>query len=128
MSCATCHDPAHAFARPPGQSPIPPGGANLDVTGFRKVPSLCYLAKVPAFSLQMKKGRLIPTGGLTHDGRVDTLAQQARLPLLAPHEMANASVAGVADKLSRTSYAKEFRAAFGDEIFENPERAFGRPC
>jgi cytochrome c peroxidase len=89
MSCATCHDPAHAFARGPGQGAVAFGGANLDIAGFRKVPSLRYLTKTPAFFFDKKDGKLSPTGGLVRDGRANTLAEQASLPLLSPQEMAN---------------------------------------
>jgi cytochrome c peroxidase len=45
---------------------------------------------------------------------------------LAPHEMANASKADVIERLQRTSYADEFRKAFGGDIFANAEIAFDR--
>jgi cytochrome c peroxidase len=64
---------------------------NLDIAGFRKVPSLRYLAKTPAFFFDKRDGKATPTGGLARDGRANTLAEQARLPLLSPQEMANAS-------------------------------------
>src|SRR6266700_1931469 len=39
MSCATCHDPAHAREQS-NDLPVQVGGQNLDVLGFRAVPSL----------------------------------------------------------------------------------------
>src|SRR5215470_19354505 len=42
MSCATCHDPAHAHA-PANALAVQAGGTDLDVPGFRAVPSLRYL-------------------------------------------------------------------------------------
>jgi len=54
------------------------------------------------------------------------LLEQARRPFLAAHEMANASVVDVVDKLSRAAYASEFRAAFGDQVFATPQAAFER--
>jgi cytochrome c peroxidase len=124
MSCATCHDAAYAFARRPGQGPVAVGGANLDIAGFRKVPSLRYLARTPAFFFDRKNGKVTPTGGLARDGRANTLAEQARLPLLSPQEMANASAQDVAEKLSRASYAMHFRSVFGENIFAEPRMAF----
>jgi len=124
MSCATCHDPAHAFARAPSQGPVALGGANLDIAGFRKVPSLRYLSKAPAFFFDKKDGKVTPTGGLARDGRANTLAEQASLPLLSPQEMANASPEDVAGKLSRARYAAQFRAVFGEKVFAEPKVAF----
>jgi cytochrome c peroxidase len=63
-----------------------------------------------------------PTGGHGWDGRVDTAHDQARLPLTSPFEMANESVEAVAAKVARSAYAGEFRQAFGDDVFADPER------
>jgi cytochrome c peroxidase len=126
MSCATCHDPQHGFAQPAAQGPVPMGGRTLDVAGTRNAPSLRYLAWTPPFSLEVKDGKTVPTGGFTRDGRVNTLAQQARLPLLAPHEMANGTATEFAAKLSRTPYAAQFRAVFGARVLDDPEMALER--
>jgi cytochrome c peroxidase len=123
MSCATCHSPENAFAAPPGGPAVPSGGLNLDTPGFRNAPSLKYLTQNPAFFYDDEG---TPTGGFNRDGRADSLALQARRPFLAAHEMANASAADVAAKLSRASYAAEFRAQFGEDIFSTPEAAFDR--
>src|SRR5262245_56041637 len=39
MSCATCHDPAHAYG-PPNARPVQRGGKDLRAQGQRAVPSL----------------------------------------------------------------------------------------
>lgn len=122
MSCATCHDPANAHA-PANNLSVQLGGAKLDVPGFRATPSLRYLNLTPAFFFD-KDGT--PTGGFTHDGRAQTLAQQAETPFLAPHEMANRDRADVVAKLQRSAYVSEFKAAFGATIFENTDSAFER--
>jgi cytochrome c peroxidase len=123
MSCATCHAPDNAFAAPPGGGPVPLGGPNLGVPGFRNAPSLKYLAQNPAFFFDSDG---TPTGGFDRDGRADTLATQARRPFLSAHEMANPSVAAVVAKLGVASYAGDFRAVFGDDIFTTPDAAFDR--
>ena len=123
MSCATCHDPDRAFANGVATVAVPLGGPNLDVQGFRNAPSLRYLIVNPAFFFDSEG---TPTGGFDRDGRANTLAEQARRPFLAAHEMANASAAEVADKLSRASYSSEFRAQFGAGIFSTPDVAFER--
>ncbi|CAN5870451.1 cytochrome c peroxidase [soil metagenome] len=122
MSCATCHDPANAHA-PSNALSVQLGGANLDVPGFRAVPSLRYLNLTPAFFFAADG---TPTGGFTHDGRAQSLAQQAERPFLAPHEMANADKAEVIAKLQRAPYLLEFKNVFGSAIFDNVDSAFDR--
>lgn len=122
MSCATCHDPANAHA-PSNALSVQLGGANLDVPGFRAVPSLRYLNLTPAFFFAADG---TPTGGFTRDGRAQSLAQQAERPFLAPHEMANADKAEVIAKLQRAPYLLEFKNVFGSAIFDNVDSAFDR--
>jgi cytochrome c peroxidase len=121
MSCATCHDPGHALASAANE-PVPIGGVALDIPGFRNAPSLRYVAKTPTFGFDDGA----PVGGFDRDGRANTLAEQARRPFLAEHEMANAAVSDVSDKLSHATYAAEFRALFGADVFDQPEIAFDR--
>jgi cytochrome c peroxidase len=122
QSCATCHDPANAHAQT-NDLAVQFGGANLDVPGFRAVPSLRYLSQTTPFFLD-KDGT--PTGGFDRDGRAQSLMEQAERPFLAPHEMANANKADMVDKLKRAAYADEFRKVFGAGIFSNPDDAFSR--
>jgi cytochrome c peroxidase len=125
QACATCHDPRYAYGPPPGKA-LAYGGQDMKQPGTREVPSLRYLRDVPRFSETYKflDGDVGPIGGLTWDGRIATLHEQARLPLLAANEMANAGPADVSRKLSHAAYAPQFRAAFGAGIFEDPQRAF----
>jgi cytochrome c peroxidase len=131
MSCADCHDPAHAFG-PPNALSVQLGGPHLDQPGHRAVPSLKYLQAVPQFTEHffdsedeadesVDNG---PTGGLTWDGRVDRGSAQARLPLLSPFEMANPSPAAVVDKVRAAAYAPHLRRTFGGDIFADPDKAF----
>src|ERR1700752_296571 len=62
MSCASCHDPAHAHAQPNALA-VQSGGAGLDVPGFRSVPSLRYMTP-DAFFFD-KEGT--PTAGFNRD-------------------------------------------------------------
>jgi len=128
-SCASCHDPRHAYG-PPNALAVQPGGAAGDQAGTRAAPSLRYLQTLPPFSEHhfdndgndsVDAG---PTGGHTWDGRADSAHDQARLPLLSANEMANITPAAVVDRLRRASYAPKMRAAFGDGIFDNPDAAF----
>jgi len=125
LACATCHDPRYAYGPPPGKA-IAYGGKDLKQAGTRAVPSLRYLQGAPQFSEQhhFVDGDVGPVGGFTWDGRVNSLAAQAKIPLLSTNEMANANAADVVRKLAKAPYAPQFRAAFGERIFEVPQRAF----
>lgn len=125
LACASCHDPRYAYGPPPGKA-IALGGPDLRRSGTRAVPSLRYLHDAPAFTEEhhFADGDIGPAGGYTWDGRAVSLAQQARIPLLAANEMANASAAEVAVKLSKAAYAGELRAVYGRDVFKQPERAF----
>jgi cytochrome c peroxidase len=117
MACATCHDPRHAHAQSNALA-VQLGGANLDVPGFRAVPSLRYVGFTPAFFFDDEG---TPTGGFNRDGRARDLMQQAIRPLFAPHEMANATPADLVARLAATPYAGEFRQVFGDNIFDDEQ-------
>jgi cytochrome c peroxidase len=69
LSCASCHDPAHAYG-PPGASSVVLGGADGRTPGVRAVPSLRYLYRQPGFTI----GPDMQTGTES----VVNLAQQAR--------------------------------------------------
>ena len=128
-SCATCHDPRHAYG-PPNARPVQPGGANGREPGTRAAPSLRYLQTLAPFSehhfdndgdASVDAG---PTGGHTWDGRAGSAHDQARLPLLSANEMANGTPSAVVVRLRRASYAPMLRAAFGDDIFDHEDAAF----
>ncbi|HZV63327.1 MAG TPA: cytochrome c peroxidase, partial [Telluria sp.] len=95
----------------------------------RAVPSLRYTQYTPAYAdlLDNPDGVSVPGpgGGLTWDGRAATLAEQARIPLLAANEMANASPQDVADKLRRAAYADLFAQAFGKDALATADGALG---
>ena len=120
MSCATCHDPANAFAQPT-DSGVSSGGPGLDQPGVRNAPSLIYAARTPQFFFASDG---TPTGGFDRDGRARDLADQAIRPFVTPFEMANPSPAAVVDKLSRAAYAAQFRAQFGQQVFADADAAF----
>lgn len=131
QSCSSCHDPKHAFG-PASATPVEMGGPKMDQPGLRAVPSLRYLQATPAFTEHfydsddegdesVDNGA---TGGLTWDGRVDRGQDQAKIPLLSPFEMANKNAGDVTAALRRAAYADDFRAVFGDQVFDHPDDAF----
>ena len=89
----------------------------MDRPGLRAIPSLRYLSDTPRFSrhtyIDIGRDRedVGPAGGFMLDGRADNLREQMLLPLLDPAEMANSSVADVAARLRRTTYAAQLREA-----------------
>ena len=125
LSCASCHDPRYAYGPPPGKA-IAYGGEDMHQPGTRAVPSLRYLQAAPPFKEQFRfvDGDVGPVGGYTWDGRADSRQTQARIPLLAANEMANAGPVDVARRISKASYAGDFQSAFGTHIFDDPQRAF----
>jgi cytochrome c peroxidase len=127
LACATCHDPKHAYSSPNGLA-VQLGGPGMSLPGTRAVPSLRYKDYTPPYAdIAVNPDGVSapgPGGGFTWDGRASTLADQARIPLLAPNEMANASEADVVNKLQSSAYADLFRAAFGSDVFSSTEQAF----
>ena len=103
LSCASCHDPRHAYG-PPNALPVQPGGADLETSGIRAAPSLMYRQATPQFAEHYHASEddgdesvdAGPTGGLAWDGRVDRGRDQALIPLLSPLEMANRDSAALA--------------------------------
>lgn len=132
QSCASCHDPDHGYG-PPNRLAVQLGGPNLDRQGERATPGLAYTlnatpvwthVQAASVSERLTETDNPPKGGLMWDGRFNSLHDQAGAPLLDPDEMANESRAAVAAKLARAAYANDFRAAFGQNVFDDPERAF----
>ncbi|WP_420997802.1 cytochrome-c peroxidase [Cupriavidus sp. 30B13] len=126
MSCATCHDPAHAYG-PPNDLAVQLGGHDLKQAGTRAVPTLMYKDYTKPYSDTYENPDMIsppgPGGGFAWDGRADTLAEQAAIPLMAPNEMANDSPAALTEAIRHAPYAELFRQAFGADALERPERA-----
>lgn len=131
QSCASCHDPDHAFG-PANALAVQPGGPAMGDSGGRAAPTLTYLQAVPHFSEHFFESPeegdesvdAGPTGGLTWDGRVDRKRDQARIPLLSPVEMANPTPDSVVNNARHAAYADRIRALGGDDIFSRPSDAF----
>lgn len=122
MACATCHDEGKAHG--PGNAlPAQLGGPLLDRQGGRATPSIRYLAFNTAFFFDAEG---TPTGGFFWDGRASSLQDQAGRPFLDANEMANTDAAQVVQRLAQASYADEFRALYGEDIFSRPDEAFAR--
>ena len=123
LACAGCHDPARAFSGDNGSGLGVALGSRPDQVGFRKAPTIMYLATAPVFSIGQEGRRRVPRGGLFWDGRVDTLEQQAAEPFFNPREMNLAGPEDLARRVADAPYAEQFRAVFGADVLDDPERA-----
>ena len=94
MSCASCHDPAHAFTNP--KPPVRPGV--IDTRLRRDVPSLLNVAYATP---------------LHHDGGEPSLEAQMLAPLFNAAEMGNTTFDDLSDRLAALA---EYRNAF-DKVF-----------
>lgn len=120
LACATCHNPANQHAQI-NDLPTQIGGADLHERGMRAAPTISYAASTPAPSF-IAGGAL--QGGFDLDGRAASMADQASGPLLTSFEMGNADIGAVVLKLRSASYAAQFQAAFGANVFDDPDTAF----
>ena len=99
VACATCHDPARAFT---DGRPVSIGIAGR--AGQRNAPTI--------LNALYNKTQF-------WDGRVDTLEEQAALPITNPFEMGAASVRdAVTNIASDADYRRQFAQAFGRDVNE----------
>lgn len=127
MACATCHDPQNHYA-PSNSLSVQLGGPNLTTSGTRAVPTLTYKDYTPPYADLADNPDGVstngPGGGFTQDGHANTLADQAQIPLLAPNEMNNSSIADVVNKIQHSTYVNQFLLAFGSDAFNHMDTAF----
>lgn len=114
-SCASCHNPAHAFSGLNGSRIGVPLGSRPGHYARRAAPSLLYMRYVPAFHYfeDDEAPAPEPRGGFFWDGRVDSIVDLVRQPLFNPDEMNAGSPRHLAGKILRGPYSGEFKAAFG---------------
>lgn len=122
-SCASCHDPAHAFSGS-GSAGVPHGSrAGHDAP--RSAPSLRYVRYTPPLYFWQDDDSTAPEprGGLFADGRHDSIADAVAPPLLHPDEMNNRDARSFAKKLAGTPHAADLRRLFDARVFDDPIRA-----
>ena len=104
ISCATCHQPEHAFSQ---RTRVATGLGGME--GTRKVPTIVNLA-VP---LRWSNFLDAPPGAFFWDGRARSLEEQALEPIANAIEMGSTHAAMI-DTLTRIrSYTRYFDEAFG---------------
>lgn len=124
QSCATCHDPNHAFTDPreTAAGRAVSLGDDGESWGDRNTPTLSYAFLSPAFH-QDDKGRF--KGGQFWDGRADDLKDQAGQPMLNPAEMGMPDKASVIGRLrDEEHYQSAFETVFGDGALDDVDAAF----
>ncbi|MBK5945202.1 methylamine utilization protein MauG [Rhodobacter veldkampii DSM 11550] len=122
QACATCHSPDFGFVDPRQTAAgravsLGDDGASL---GDRNAPTASYARFVPPFGLT-PEGTY--RGGLFHDGRAATLADQAGGPPLNPVEMGMTDKAAVLARLTEDARHAASLAAFGGSTTD-PEAAY----
>ena len=122
LSCQTCHQPGFAHAAPTADL-VSKGGPGMDLAGIRNSPSIRYASFTPPFGFD-QEGK--PFGGFFRDGRMPSLAEQAKQPFLDPGEMANATAAEVIGRLARSPNAARFREVFGADALDDAGPAYER--
>ncbi len=119
QACADCHDQKTAF-RDPESDRTTSMGVVVGRFGSRNAPTAMYARFIPP--LHYDRGQWY--GGLFHDGRAESLEDQAAGPLLNPLEMNNPDKATVVQAVRDSSYAEDFRLAFGASSLDDTEEAF----
>ena len=123
QSCATCHDPEHAFTD--GRDNGVGGAASIGDDGYsigdRNAPSTAYAAFTPPFQ-KNDEGHYI--GGQFLDGRAATLAIQVIEPLTNPIEMALPDAATAVDRVQEYPELKKMMITqYGADLFLDTDRA-----
>lgn len=124
QSCASCHNPATAFAdsRDNGIAGAASLGDDGKSLGDRNAPGLTYAALVPDFE-RMADGEY--KGGTFHDGRAANLIEQAAQPLVNPAEMAMPDAAAVVRRVAKNpGYVAALQQHFGPDAMADDARAF----
>lgn len=139
QSCATCHNPDHAFIDDrldgSGETAAVSVGDDGFSIGTRNSPTASYARFAPSFVANGTRQR--PTrhstntsyagalGGQFLDGRETDLEGQAAQPPLNPVEMNMPDRASVVARLQENpDYITTFKIIFGDDIFDDVDAAY----
>lgn len=125
MSCATCHviDSAFVDPRPTNLSLGASLGDDLVSIADRNAPTAAYTAFIPKFHFDKHEGLFI--GGQFLDGRAADLKEQAKGPFLNPVEMNMPDEVSVIQRVQENaSYVKSFKEIYGEDIFNDTQKAY----
>lgn len=123
MSCATCHNPDHAFIDDRSNSVN--GAVSVGQDGFshgdRNSPTVTYAKFIPEFN-QVGADFF---GGQFFDGRASNLVEQAKGPLLDSAEMQMPSKESVILRvMENDDYISSFKNIYGEAILDNTDLAY----
>lgn len=121
QSCMSCHAPEAGFTDPDKRYPTSKG-AVAGRFGNRNTPSAAYASFSPPLQYDPALGAYV--GGMFWDGRVNTLAEQAKGPFLNPLEMNMPSKAAVVSAVQNSMYSMMFTRVFGANAFANADQAY----
>ncbi len=130
MSCSTCHNPGNAFidARFKQENTTNPVKGALSVgddgitLGGRNTPTAMYAQFSPEFT-KSSNGEYV--GGQFHDGRANTLKEQAKGPFLDPAEMMMPNAQAVVNRvLENQQYVDDIKVLYGENIFSDSDKAY----
>ncbi len=125
QSCATCHNPGHAFA---DNRQIAPNGAvslgdDGQSFGDRNTPTATYAQFSPPFHYDSREQAFV--GGQFWDGRAKDLQEQAKGPPLNPAEMNMVSKKAISKRFYQDqNYRRQFAKLYSKTIFENPDKVY----
>jgi len=125
MACATCHVIKSAFVdpRPTNLSLGASLGDDLVSIGDRNAPTAAYAKFIPRFHFDSHEGLYI--GGQFLDGRASDLTEQAKGPFLNPVEMNMPDEASVMARVQENAeYVQAFKEIYGDDIFNDTQKAY----
>lgn len=136
QSCATCHDPDHAFiddrTGADGKRLATSLGDDNVSLGDRNTPTAAYASFSPDFH-QGSRSRFNSKesdyvgylGGQFFDGRAIDLSAQAEGPFLNPIEMGMPDKASVVERLQENAdYVSAFKSLYGIDVFSDVDTAY----
>jgi len=117
-SCASCHDPKRAFAGNHGSTNGVALGSRPNHFARRNTPSVLYLKFIRKFHLHWEEDAPLvgAYAGFFWDGRVDSIVDLVKQPLLNPNEMNGGGAGRVAATMASGAYAADFRKEFGPAL------------
>ena len=125
MSCATCHSIDNAFIDPRSTNMELGAALGDDMTsiGDRNPPTAAYAKFILRFHFDEVEGLYI--GGQFLDGRATDLTEQAKGPFLNPVEMNMPDEASVIARVKENeTYVEAFKEIYGDDIFNDTQKAY----
>jgi cytochrome c peroxidase len=128
VSCASCHSPEHGFSTPPERQQFGMSmGAVAGLFGSRNTPTNAYLATAMAREYKdLGEGELDYIGGLFLDGRVNSLAEQAKHPMLNPLEMNIADETSLVKRIQSRPYAALLSQQYGATLWNDTTNALSK--